>query len=169
MSRTDELRGKGARDRTGSGGGSPFVRWAEDYAWVEGTVKSIWQTQFGPAVEMEVTNCSPNVETAGKDEDGASFQGKVKVGETVNVGLNNKMLEGSITTDDVGRDFHVAFEGWQNPQKHGANRYRVFTVLDITREHEAPKRSAEGIEPWPEDEEVEERAAVQADDDSMPF
>lgn len=174
MSRTDDLRGKGARDRTGGGGGgAPFVRWGDEYEWIEGTVESVWQTQYGAAIELKITATSTGVQTEGKDEDGRKVQGRVRVGEEVNIGLNNKMLEGAITQEDLGGQFHVAFEGWQEPKKAGANRYRVFTVLDITRKHEQPAaRSAEGIEPWPDDEEVPADTGARAGsapDDDLPF
>lgn len=161
MSRTDELKRGGATDRTGSGGGVPFVKWDEDYAWVEGDVKNVWTGQYGDSATMEVTNVSPGLRFKGKDEDGREVQGAVKVGDEINVGLNSAALEGTITKDDQGKSFHVAFEGWQEPKRVGANRYRVFTVLDIT-----PKGAAE---PWPEDEEAEERAAVADDDSDLPF
>lgn len=164
MSRTDDLRGRGARDRTSGGGGAPFIKWGDNYEWVEGTVESVWQTQYGPAVTLMVTNATPGVQVQGKDEDGDSYGGVVKQSEEVNVGLNNKMLEDSITQQDVGGHFHIAFEGWQEPKKAGANRYRVFTVLEI----EPPENRAVPGENVPTTEEVKSKATGMSREDPIP-
>lgn len=163
MSRTDQLRRGGARERGGGGGGAPFVVWGDHYAWLEGVVESVWQTQYGPAVTMKVTNTGgDSLRTKGKNEDGQETRGTVAVGEEVNVGLNNKMLEGAITQDDEGAHVHVAFEGWQEPKGAGANRYRVFAVLEM---EPADARAVPG-ENAPTTEEV--RAGMSRQDDYGP-
>ena len=135
MSRTEDLRRGGASERTGqgSGGGPPFVKWGEDYSWVEGTVLDLWEGKYGMSAKLRVVGASDALEAKGKDEDGTPYSATVKPDMEVNVGLNLAALEGSIVEADKGKVFHVAFEGWQTP-KDGGKPYRVFAVLEMERD-----------------------------------
>ncbi len=130
MSRTDDIRQGGASDRTGSGGGAPFVKWPKDknYAWVEGRVKKIWNGRFGPSATLEVSSASDGLVAKGKNESGEETVSDVRAGEEVNVGLNSSALQDTLDQDDVGENVHIAFEGWVEAKGSG-NAYRLFTVL----------------------------------------
>ena len=144
MSRTDELRASGAvaRTRDVSEGGStepaPYIRWADDYAWVEGQVKELWDSPkgYGESVSMALTTCSDNL--VGKL--GTEIVA-ISAGQRANVGLGSATLQGTITAADVqqGKHFHVAFMRWQEPAN--GNRYRVFTVLEVA----PPEAEEQGI------------------------
>lgn len=157
MSRTNQLREQGARERGGAGGGAPFVKWGDAYTWVEGEIIGSFQTKYGLAVTMMVTAThDAGLQAQGRDEDGNNFTTDVRVGEEVNIGTQSAALQGKITEDDHGKFFHVAFEGWEHPT--GGNRYRVFTVIEITPEDE-PVTS----------ERVRESMSGSASDDNLPF
>lgn len=128
MSRTDDLRRGGARER-GGGGGAPFVKFGDSYAWVEGHVTGFWTGKYGEVATLTVTNASAGLEAVGKDEDGEKYRVAVETGMEANVGLNNAALEGRILESDRGKHFHVAFEGW-GETKDGQN-FRQFAVLEI--------------------------------------
>ena len=133
MSRTNDLKKKGASERTGTGagGGPPFVRWPESYAWIEGTVTDFWShRKYGDVAVFEVTGCSAGLEAKGRTEDGENYVIQVEPRTTVSVGLGYAALAGRIEEADKGGHFHVAFEGWEMPED-GDNRYRVFTVLEV--------------------------------------
>lgn len=155
MSRTDDVRGEG-RERGGSGGGSPFVRWGDDYTWLEGRMVGSFQTKYGLAVTLEVSAVHDGgLEAQGRDDDGENYTTAVRSGMKVNVGTQSAALAGKITEEDGGKSFHIAFEGWEHPQ--GGNRYRVFTVIELTEREREPAASAAGPpslagEPWPDDE-----------------
>jgi len=137
MSRTDDVRGKG-RERGGTGGGAPFVRWGERYAWIEGRVAGSFNTKYGLAITLDVLGVGGAVlEAQGRDEDGNDFTTRVEAGIKVNVGTQSATLAGKITADDEGGIFHVAFEGWESPK--GGNRYRVFTVIELSDREPAPE------------------------------
>lgn len=140
MSRTDELRKHGGRERAGSGtGGShPFVKWGEEYAWLEGRLIDTWEGQFGLTGVMEISavGAAP-LSATGKDEDGKEFTVQVVAGETVNVGFNHSSLQGKITDEDEGKNWHIAFEGWQKSKSTG-NRFRVFAVIELTERETVP-------------------------------
>ena len=122
--------------------GAPFVKWNDDYAWLEGEVTGTFKTKYGLAATIAVDRVSDNgLNTQGRDEDGNNYQGNVRGGEEVNLGLGSATLEGKITEEDVGKNFHIAFEGWEAPK--GGNRYRCFAVVELT---ERPQRSVEGLE-----------------------
>lgn len=151
MSRTDELRQGGGRERAGSGsdGSHPFVKWGEDYAWLEGRLIDTWEGTYGLTGVMEITatGAAP-LSAKGKNDDGNEYTVPVKVGDTVNVGFNHSSLQGKITADDKDKNWHIAFEGWQKSKSTG-NRFRIFAVIELT-----------------------ERATVPADDepeDGLPF
>lgn len=129
MSRTDQLRRGGARERGGGGGGAPFVKWPDRYSWVEGRVVTTWEGKYGLSATVEVTVVSDGLQAKGKTEDGEPFIRPITPGVEVNVGLNYATLEGTIKPDDEGKYFHVAFEGW-GETKNG-DRYRVFAVLEV--------------------------------------
>lgn len=130
MSRTDDLRRRGARERGGSGGGAPFVKWPKAYAFVEGEVIDHWTGKYGDTAVLRVTSVSNGLEAKGKTEDGDVYQEQVTAGDEVNVGLNYAMLRDTILPNDRGKSFHVAFESWETP-KDGGDPYRIFTVLEI--------------------------------------
>lgn len=144
MSRTDELRASGAVARTKdvSEGGStepaPYIRWADDYAWVEGQVKELWDSPkgYGESVAMALTSCSDNL-TGKLGTEIVTIKGS----ERVNVGLAAATLKGTITAADVqqAKHFHVAFMRWQEPAN--GNRYRVFAVLEVA----PPEAQEQGI------------------------
>lgn len=145
VSRTDDLRAGGSSERGGSVSGAPFVKWSDDYSWLEGEVMGTFKTKYGLAATFSVQRVSDNgLNTQGRDEDGNNLSGSVRSGEEVNVGMGSATLEGKITEVDVGKSFHVAFEGWEAPK--GGNRYRCFAVVELT---ERPQRSSEGLESSP--------------------
>ena len=161
MSRTDELRASGAVARTKevSGDGSsepvPYVKWADEYAYVEGQVKELWDSPkgYGESVSIELTSCSDNL--VGKL--GTEIVA-ISPGGRVNVGLGSATLQGTITAADVqqGKHFHIAFMRWQEPAN--GNRYRVFAVLEVA----APEAEEQGIVAL-------KVPAVEPDDDPLPF
>ena len=144
MSRTDELKASGAVARTKEVSGdasmepAPYVRWTDEYAYVEGQVMELWDSPkgYGESVSMALTSCSDNL--MGKL--GTEIVG-INAGERANVGLGSATLQGTITAADVaqGKHFHVAFMRWQEPVN--GNRYRVFAVLEVA----APDADEQGI------------------------
>jgi hypothetical protein len=128
--RTDEVRGRG-RERGGSGGGAPFVRWGDRYAWIEGRMTGSFDTKYGLAATIKVSQVGgAALEVQGKDEEGAEYSHRLEVGTEVNVGTQAATLAGKILAEDKGKAFHIAFEGWEEPK--GKNRYRMFTVIELT-------------------------------------
>lgn len=159
VSRTDDLRASGASERGGSVSGAPFVKWGDDYSWLEGEVIGTFKTKYGLAATFRVTSVSDyGLNTQGRDEEGNNFQDSVRSGEEVNVGMGSATLQDKITEEDVGKSFHIAFEGWEAPK--GGNRYRCFAVVELT---ERPQRSTEGLETSPprdqEDRQIEETSS----------
>jgi hypothetical protein len=144
MSRTDELKASGAVARTKEVSGdasmepAAYVKWGDEYAYVEGQVKELWDSPkgYGESVSMALTSCSDGL--TGKL--GTEIVG-ISAGERANVGLGSATLQGTITAEDVeqGKHFHVAFMRWQEPVN--GNRYRVFTVLEVA----APEADEQGI------------------------
>ena len=144
MSRTDELKASGAVARTKEVSGdasmepAAYVKWGDEYAYVEGQVKELWDSPkgYGESVSMALTSCSDNL--MGKL--GTEIVG-INAGERANVGLGSATLQGTITAADVqqGKHFHVAFMRWQEPAN--GNRYRVFTVLEVA----PPEAEEQGI------------------------
>jgi len=142
MSRTEQLRHGGGRERGGSGGGAPFVKWGDDYAWFEGRVVSTFETKYGLAAVMEISDVGGGTLRAeGKDEDGEDTSTTVTPGTEVAIGTQSATLQGKIEQGDVGKHFHVAFEGWEQGKQ---NKYRVFTVIELT---EPGERSTPRDEP----------------------
>lgn len=160
MSRTDDLRQGGARERGGSGGGAPFVKWPDTYAWVEGDVVDVWEGKYGLSATLNVTNASaPAPDAKGRTEDGEQYVRPITPGAEINVGLNYSTLEGTITKDDVGKHFHVAFEGWGEAKS--GDRYRVFAVLEVPHEGEGAT-PGENVDRYGEPE-------PETSDSSLPF
>lgn len=156
MSRTDEVRDRG-RERGGSGGGAPFVKWGEDYAWLEGRVVGSFQTKYGLAVTFDVTGTGgAGLEAQGRDDDGEQFTTSVKAGDQVNFGTQSAALQGKIVAEDEGKAFHVAFEGWEHPK--GGNRYRVFTVIELEEREAQVAGAGQG-----------QGATMSDPDDDLPF
>lgn len=141
-SRTDALRKGGGTERRGSGGGGDgFVKWGDEYAWIEGEVVGTFETKFGLAATMAVTNTGgASLMVHGTDDNGEEFSEPVRAGSQVNIGLASATLRDTIKANDKGKKFHVAFEGWD--QAKGGNRYRCFAVIELT-EREAPAASDE--------------------------
>jgi len=134
MSRTDELKASGAVARTKEISGdasaepAPYVKWGDEYAWIEGQVMELWDSPkgYGESVAMTLTSCSDNL--MGKL---ATEIVAIEAGKRVNVGLGSATLKGTITAVDIqqGKHFHIAFIRWQEPVD--GNRYRVFAVLEV--------------------------------------
>ena len=144
MSRTDELKASGAVARTKEVSGdasmepAAYIKWGDEYAYVEGQVKELWDSPkgYGESVAMALTSCSDNL--MGKlGTEIVAITGS----ERVNVGLGSATLKGTITAADVqqGKHFHVAFMRWQEPAN--GNRYRVFAVLEVA----PPEAEEQGI------------------------
>lgn len=152
MSRTEDLRQGGGRERGGSGGGAPFVKWGDEYAWFEGRVVSTFETKYGLAAVMEISDIGGGMLRAeGKDEDGEDVSTTVTPGKEVAVGTQAATLQGKIEKDDIGKSFHVAFEGWEQGKQ---NKYRVFTVIELTEPGERSTPKPDAPEPDREPEEV---------------
>ena len=141
MSRTDELRAQGAVSRTrdsgdGSGDRFSYVKWGDEYAWLEGKAFHLFETEYGETVSIKLVDCSDNLVV----KEGGSTA-SVQSGDTVNLGIHSATLKGTITAEDVsqGKHFHVAFMRW-NEGKRGT-AYRVFTVLEVA----PPDAEEEGI------------------------
>ena len=144
MSRTDELKASGAVARTKEVSGdasmepAAYIKWGDEYAYVEGQVKELWDSPkgYGESVSMALTSCSEGL--TGKL--GTEIVG-ISGGQRANVGLGSATLQGTITAADVeqGKHFHVAFLRWQEPAN--GNRYRVFAVLEVA----APEADEQGI------------------------
>lgn len=142
MSRTDDLRKGGARERGGSGGAG-FVKWGDDYTWLEGQVVGSFKTEYGLAVTVRVTKLHERgVHVKGKDEDGREFEDRANVGDEVNIGTQSASLNGKITADDVGKHIHVAFEGWG--ESKGGRKFRAFTVIEMPERGEPADRETVG-------------------------
>ena len=157
MSRTDEARGRG-KERGGSGGGAPFIKWPETYTWVEGKVVGSFETKYGLAVTLKVSAIHDSgLEAHGKDDDGKEYTQPVSVGEQVNLGTQAATLRDKITKEDEGKSFHVAFEGWAQGME---NKYRAFTVVELTE-----RVMADG-EPEPKDT---TDYSADADEKDLPF
>jgi len=124
MSRTEELRHQGATDRTAGAGG--FVKWpkSDTYAWIEGEVRQVWESEYGPAVTLLVRDCEEIVLGGGNTPE---------PGTPVNIGLNYVSLQNAVKDDDVGRVLHFAFEGWGETQAGEA--FRRFAVLEVPADH----------------------------------
>jgi len=162
MSRTDELRASGAVARTKEVSGdasmepAPYVKWADEYAYVEGQVKELWDSPkgYGESISMALTSCSDNLMGKLGTEIVA-----ISAGGRANVGLGSATLQGTITAADVqqGKHFHVAFLRWQEPAN--GNRYRVFAVLEVA----APEAEEQGIVA------LKVPAVEPDDDDALPF
>jgi hypothetical protein len=162
MSRTDELKAAGAvaRTREVSGDASaepaPYVKWGDEYAWVEGQAMELWDSPkgYGESVAMTLTSCSDNLEGKLGTEIVA-----ISAGQRANVGLGSATLKGTITAADVAQDkhFHIAFIRWQEPVDR--NRYRVFAVLEVA----APDAEEQGIVA------LKVPAVAPEADDALPF
>lgn len=136
--RTDELRNRGARDRTGEQ--YPFISWPGSkndpmgeysYAFLEGRVERLWTGTYGLVATLTVTGVSAGLRgVIGSGDDRQETD--IAVGETVNVGLKLAALAGTISEKDVGTEFHIAFSGWG--ESKGGDRFRQFAVLEVPSE-----------------------------------
>ena len=163
--RTEEIRAAGAvartKEVTADASGhypepAPYIKWGDEYAWVEGKAEALWDSPkgYGESCTLDLTSCSENL--VGKL--GTEIVA-IKGGERANVGLGSATLKGTITAEDVeqGKHFHVAFLRWQEPAN--GNRYRVFAVLEVA----APEADEDGIVA------LKVPAGADAADDSLPF
>lgn len=152
MSRTDTLRQGGGKERGGMVGGTPFVKWGDDYTWIEGRVEGTFETKYGLAATFKVSAVHDGGLTAhGKNEDGEEFTLSIRSGDSVNVGMASAALKDKIEAGDVGKRFHVAMEGWEHP-KGGGNSYRIFAVIELTERTEGRADEAERPEIEPTDD-----------------
>jgi hypothetical protein len=163
--RTQELQGRARERKSSGGGGTPFVRWADSYAWVEGKMVGSFDTKYGLAATIEVTNTGGSPLSAlGKDEEGNDFTVKVEPGIRVNIGTGAALLSGTITKEDEGKSFHVAFEGWEKPK--GKNQYRIFKVFDMS-DREPAKAGAPSAWGGPDPEDTSDYS--KSNDRDLPF
>lgn len=134
--RTEELLQGGGKKRSGGGGtGAPFIRWPDQPpAYVEGRITAHFSTQYGDAVEVEVSQASENMRCGDKNDPHL-----VTVGSQVAVGLQAAALEGAgISQEDIGKTMHFAFRDWVKSGRTG-NDYRDFVVIEVEGEGEAPQ------------------------------
>lgn len=137
--RTEELKKQGAEVRGNNNEeGSPFVRWPEEPAYVEGEVIDVWNSKHGAVVTVKVAQSSDNLSIDA---------------ESVNVGLSHKMLEDAIRHSDIGGVFHIAFDGWGKSKSSG-NRYRLFTVLCISPSKQPVDVTTNNDKPFETDDEL---------------
>jgi hypothetical protein len=139
MSRTDELRDSGARQVGGRGENAPFVKWGNEYVFVEGVIESFWSGEHGEVARLKVTQAHAELEgQLSKDEPRVA----VEVGMVVNLGLGYAALS-DIGPHLEGAEIHVAFTEWGETK--GGNRFRNFTVFQLTDANEsAPPAPAPG-------------------------
>ena len=52
--RTDELLRNGATQIGGQRASAPFVRWSNDYAFLEGQAMELWEGSYGPVCRLRV-------------------------------------------------------------------------------------------------------------------
>ncbi len=126
MSRTDDLKRQGARSiGRGAGGSAPFVKFGDEYCFVEGIILDFWTGEYGRVAKMRVTAKSKNLMgSMGADEP----QEPIEEGATVNVGLNYAALE-EVTDSFLGSTVHIAFIEWGETKK--GQRFRAFDVLEV--------------------------------------
>lgn len=159
--RTDDIRQRGGKERGGMVGGTPFLKWGDDYAWIEGRIEGTFETKYGLAATFKVSAVHEDgLMAQGKDDDGEEYTAPVTPGTLVNVGLASAALQGKIEKTDVGKAFHIAFEGWEHPS--GGNRYRVFAVIELT-ERDPPASVPDNPDPQDTTDYPEEK------DDGLPF
>lgn len=126
MSRTDELKRSGAKPiGKGSGGSAPFVKFGDDYAYVEGVIVDIWKGEYGRVAKIRTTDVSENLVAQMNAEEPTE---PVRAGETVNVGLNFAALE-EVTDSFLGACVHIAFVEWGETKR--GQRFRAFDVLEV--------------------------------------
>ena len=162
MSRTDELRSGGAKER-GGGGGLPFVKFGDEYSWVEGKITDIWTGKYGDVAVFTITAASGALQAVGKDEDGKEYRVKVEEGIEVNLGLNHAALDGRIVAEDQGKTMHVAFEGWGETK--AGQRFRQFAVLELELELNQPQPDDSDLPPAGGEDEYLDAP----DEDGLPF
>ncbi len=161
MSRTEDLKGRGAKTIGGVGGSAPFVKWTDEYAWIEGLVTGFWEGEYGRVARMKVTNTSGNIEgQMSADEPRAA----IEIGDEINLGLGSAALD-CVTDDYQGSTIHVAFIEWGKTK--GGQDFRSFDVLEIEAgaQHSAP--DSRPPDPAPSDSAGPRDAGVK--DDDIPF
>ena len=134
MTRTEELRNAG-QESQGLGGEKyinlPWVKWGDDYNYIEGVCTKFFETKYGLCCEFQVDDVykdSPLMAT-GTNQSNEKFEVQVLPGKAANLGLYAAALKGKITDQDVGQKFHVAFEQWA--ESKGGNRFRSFAVIPM--------------------------------------
>ena len=137
MSKANELiKAGGVRrgePKEGSNGGgtlepTPFVKWpAQGTAHVIGKITGMWTGNYGENATIEVLDASDGLEGEAK-----GVRAPVTLGQAVNVGLNSATLKDTVSEADVGKAVAFVFDGWKEPAKPGGNRYRLFSVVQLT-------------------------------------
>ncbi len=165
MSRTEDLKGGGARQVGGVGGSAPFVKWTDDYAWLEGKITGFWEGEYGRVARVVVSNTSGNLE--GQMGAGEARQ-TINAGDEVNLGLGSAALD-CITDDFHGSTVHVAFIEWGTTK--AGQQFRSFDVLEIEAgaQHAPPSERDDSRppDPAPSDSAGPRDAGVK--DDDIPF
>ena len=128
MSRTEDLARSGATSIGGGGGGASFVKWDDEYAWVEGRVREIWESQYGKVALLEVAAASDTLRSMETDDEGNKKLVVVPAGGEINVSLNYAGLKG-INAGHITATIHIAFEGWGETK--AGQRFRAFRVLEM--------------------------------------
>ncbi len=126
MSRTDDLKQRGARSiGRGAGGSAPFVKWGDEYTYVEGVILDMWKGEYGEVAKMRTTDVSENLVAQISEDEGPA---PVAVGDTVNVGLGYASLQ-EVTSSFLGSTVHIAFIEWGETK--GGKKFRAFDVLEV--------------------------------------
>ena len=77
---------------------------------------------------MRVLAVSDNL-VAGEGKDQDRVEMLIEEGSVVNLGLSLAQLEGSLTEEDQGQTFHVAFVGWSKTKAgQPLRRFEVYPV-----------------------------------------
>ena len=157
--RTDELRNAGMRESRSPGGehgNTPWIKWGENYNWMDVKCQQFFESKYGLCGQLLVTACydKEGLQANGTDDEGEEYTVIVEPEMTVNLGLYSATLEGKITTDDVDKSFHIAFEGWGEAKS--GNKFRMITVIPLetpetktNSEKVAEVLDAEIIDPLP--------------------
>tara|TARA_R100000808_G_scaffold5443_2_gene16593 strand:+ start:594 stop:1133 length:540 start_codon:yes stop_codon:yes gene_type:complete len=177
-SRTEELRQQGHTEPVSNSESEyenvGFIRWGDTYNFVEGIIESFFDSKYGDpgnneCVTLLVTKINDEAVTPLVTQYKEDPPQPVKVGQKVNIGLNNAALRGKILPEKVGHEFHIAFEKWGKSTSSGF-KYRIFTQFDLGK----PENKSELETPETESSVVKEVAeALDAEvvkkDDDLPF
>jgi len=149
MSRTEELRGGGAR-RIGGGSDHPFLKWPDkggaSHAYVEGPVTAIWAGKYGQNLTIVAEHGQAIRAVSGGEE---QTEYKIEAGMELNVSLGYSALKEAADEIQIGNSYHIAFTGWEKSKK-GGNEYRMFEVYDLGSAESEPEMedTSDGNPPW---------------------